>query len=105
METTKTRLHPLLTAAAASVIVFSAVGVAALTGVLPHTVGSNPQSTPPALAVVPEAPTPVSAGPAVVDPSVMPPATPKSTPKPVHKKTVKAKPVEPVQVAAAPVAP
>lgn len=40
METTK-RLHPLLTAAAVSLIVFSGVGVAALTGVLPLSRGSN----------------------------------------------------------------
>src|SRR5258706_4156707 len=41
METTKPRLHPLLTAAAISVSVFSAVGVAALTGALPHSRGSS----------------------------------------------------------------
>jgi uncharacterized protein YcfJ len=38
---TKTRLHPLLTVAAVSLTVLSAVGVAALTGVLPHSRGSN----------------------------------------------------------------
>jgi len=38
---TKTRLHPLLTAAAVSLTVFSAVGVAALTGVLPTSRGSS----------------------------------------------------------------
>jgi uncharacterized protein YcfJ len=42
METnTKTRLHPLLAAAAFSLIVLSGVGVAALTGVLPHSRGAN----------------------------------------------------------------
>ena len=40
METTK-RLHPLLTAAAVSLIVFSAAGVAALTGALPLSRGSS----------------------------------------------------------------
>src|SRR2546427_679049 len=41
METTsKPRLHPLLTAAAISVTVFSAAGVAALTGLLPHSSGT-----------------------------------------------------------------
>ena len=38
METT--RLHPLLTAAAISITVFSAVGVAALTGLVPASIGS-----------------------------------------------------------------
>jgi outer membrane lipoprotein SlyB len=104
--TTK-RLHPLLTLAAISLIVFSAVGVAALTGVLPHSVGSSKESTPPALAVAPEAPAPVPASePAAVEPSAMPPAAPKSTPKPLHKKVAKAKPSQPVQLAeAAPVPP
>ena len=47
METTK-RLHPLLTAAAASLIVFSGVGIAALTGVLPLSRGSSaPEAQPP----------------------------------------------------------
>ncbi len=38
---TSTRLHPLLTAAAISVTVFSAVGVATLTGLMPPSVGSQ----------------------------------------------------------------
>lgn len=38
---TRTRLHPLLTVAAISVTVLSAVGVAALTGVLPTSRGSS----------------------------------------------------------------
>jgi outer membrane lipoprotein SlyB len=108
---TTRRIHPLLAAAAVSVIVFSAVGIAAVTGVLPHSIGSSKESTPPALATSP-APAPVAASqPAAVEPaadpvdaSAMPPAAPRSTPvKPAHKKVVKAKP--PVQVAeAAPVA-
>ena len=40
------RLHPLLTAAAISVIVFSGVGVAAITGLLPTTKGSAKEETP-----------------------------------------------------------
>jgi outer membrane lipoprotein SlyB len=45
METTaKTRLHPLLTAAAVSVTVFSAVGVGAMTGVLPTSFGSSKEA-------------------------------------------------------------
>ena len=100
------RLHPLLATAAVAVIVFSGVGVAAITGVLPHSIGSSKESTAPAEAAAPsQAPTPVAAEPAAVEPSAMPPAAPKSTPKPVHKKVARAKPVEPVQVAAAPVPP
>jgi len=38
---TKTRLHPLLTVAAVSLTLLSAVGIAALTGVLPHSRGSS----------------------------------------------------------------
>ncbi len=109
-ETANTkRLHPLLAAAAVAVIVFSGVGIAAITGVLPHSIGSSKESTAPAPAAAPsQAPAPVAAEPAAVEPSepsAMPPAAPKSTPKPVHKKVAKAKPVEPVQVEAAPVPP
>jgi outer membrane lipoprotein SlyB len=43
---TRTRLHPLLTAAAISVTVFSVVGVGALTGLLPTSLGSHKQATP-----------------------------------------------------------
>jgi outer membrane lipoprotein SlyB len=49
MEKTNTRLHPLLTAAAISVSVFSAVGVATLTGLVPQSIGS--QKEPAALEV------------------------------------------------------
>lgn len=41
METTHSRLHPLLTAAAISLTVFSAVGVGALTGLVPTSIGSS----------------------------------------------------------------
>lgn len=41
MENTKSRLHPLLTAAAISITVFSAVGVASLTGLVPQSIGSH----------------------------------------------------------------
>lgn len=46
MENTKSRLHPLLTAAAISVTVFSAVGVATLTGLVPQSqsVGSQKET-------------------------------------------------------------
>lgn len=46
MEKTTSRLHPLLTAAAISVTVFSAVGVATLTGLIPQSVGSQKEAAP-----------------------------------------------------------
>ncbi len=49
MEKTNTRMHPLLTAAAISITVFSAVGVATLTGLVPQSIGS--QNAPAALQV------------------------------------------------------
>jgi len=68
---TKTRLHPLLTVAAVSLTVFSAVGIAALTGLLPHSRGSNEP------VVAPEVQKPIEH--AVVMP---PPAAPAAKPKP-----------------------
>lgn len=41
MENARSGLHPLLTAAAISVTVFSAVGVATLTGLVPSSIGSQ----------------------------------------------------------------
>ena len=103
----KKALHPLLTVAAISVTVFSAVGVAALTGVLPHSVGSTRDAAP-AAAVA--APAPLVAAPDIAastavtkpaeDAASMPPAEARSTPKPAHKKIVKAP--KPVQIAEAP---
>jgi outer membrane lipoprotein SlyB len=86
----KTKLHPLLTAAAISVTVFSAVGVGAMTGLLPHSIGSATEPAPLVSGVpaVQEKP----AEPRVAD---MPPAAPKATPKPA-KKTVVAKAPAPV---------
>src|SRR6185436_20233650 len=70
---TKTRLHPLLTVAAVSLTVFSAVGIAALTGVLPHSRGQ----TEPAPVIAQEVQKPVEH--AVTMPA---PATPAAKPKP-----------------------
>jgi outer membrane lipoprotein SlyB len=83
MENT-TRLHPLLSAAAISVIVLSAAGVGALTGVLPHSVSSQKISeaaaTPAAAPALPAA-TPVApAAPAVA---------PASEPRPVKKQVIR----------------
>jgi outer membrane lipoprotein SlyB len=47
METNIKRLHPLLLLAAISLTVFSAVGVAALTGLIPHSKGSVTADAPP----------------------------------------------------------
>lgn len=82
METKATRLHPLLTAAAISVTAFSAVGIGALTGMLPSSLGSAKEAAPTELVATPVPP----ATPAVdARPANMPPAAPKATPKPVKK--------------------
>jgi outer membrane lipoprotein SlyB len=87
--TTNKRLHPLLTAAAISVTVFSAVGVAALTGVLPHSVSSSKDAGPAAVtaAAEPGAPNLAPAPTLPADEVPMPPAAARSTPakKPVKK--------------------
>src|SRR5256885_13185435 len=46
MDTNTKRLHPLLTMAAISVTLFSAVGVAAIPGVIPHTKGQTNDAAP-----------------------------------------------------------
>jgi len=74
MEAAKRTLHPLLTAAAVSVIVFSGVGVAAMTGLIPISKGSAKEETPVAAA---EAPAPAPA------PAIAP------APKPVKKTIAK----------------
>ncbi|HUQ25326.1 MAG TPA: glycine zipper 2TM domain-containing protein [Burkholderiales bacterium] len=91
METTKTRLHPLLTAAAISLTVFSAVGIAALTGVLPNSRGSSE----PVSVIAPEVQKPIEhavAMPAPIAP-VAPAAKPKARPRPVARH---AAPVAPI---------
>ena len=76
METNTKRLHPLLLVAAVSLTVFSAVGVAALTGLLPNSKGSVNETTSVASAPVTE-PAPAPA----------PEAVP--APQPVKKPVVK----------------
>jgi outer membrane lipoprotein SlyB len=83
MEATeaKSRIHPLVAIASIAVIIFSAVGVAALTGYLP---GSSAQKTPepavspaaPVAALSPQAPAPASA---------TPPSAPPRQAKPVQR--------------------
>jgi outer membrane lipoprotein SlyB len=87
----KARLHPLLTAAALSITVFSAVGVASLTGVLPESSGSQKD----------EIIAPVE--PAITQPAVPDVPAVKPLKKPVAKVS-KPRPVEPVyrEVAQAP---
>ena len=92
MEATATpRLHPLLTAAAIAVTVFSAVGVGALTGFLPTSHSSSQQAAP-AAAVAPAAPS----SPLTALPESTPamPAAPAATPapKPVKKHVAHAAP-------------
>ncbi len=89
------RLHPLLAAAAISVIVVSAAGVGALTGILPKSTGSTPAAAPAAPLEVVTPPVP-GAAPAAT------PAAPPTPPKAVKKPVVRAAaPVEsrPVKVA------
>ena len=74
METNTKRLHPLLLVAAVSLTVFSAVGIAALTGLLPNSKGSVKETTPVASAPVTE-------------PAPAPEAVP--APQPVKKPVVK----------------
>jgi len=81
METNTRRLHPLLTAAAISVTVFSAVGVAAVTGLIPSSIGSHKQAA--AIESAQEVATPVE--PVAIEPVAKPvkkPVAHKSTPKP-----------------------
>jgi outer membrane lipoprotein SlyB len=83
MEPNTRRLHPLLTAAAISVTVFSAVGVASLTGLIPHSLGSQKQESAPQEQVSLQAP----AEAAKPEPVVEQPE-PKAAPKPAAKKPV-----------------
>jgi outer membrane lipoprotein SlyB len=79
---TKARLHPLLTAAAISVTVFSAVGVATLTGLVPKSLGSHKEE---AVVQLPqEVAKPLE--PAITHPAPQP--APQAATKPVQKKPV-----------------
>jgi outer membrane lipoprotein SlyB len=95
------RLHPLLTAAAISVTVFSAVGVGALTGLLPSSIGSAKDDLSAQQLVAPQAP--ATPAPALeAKPVEMPPAAPKATPAPKPVKKVARKPVGPSAAPAQP---
>ena len=79
---TRARLHPLLTAAAISVTVFSAVGVGAVTGLIPTSIGSQKQTQTeaPVFELPQEVAKPVE--PAITHPV---PAPVKKAPKPVAR--------------------
>lgn len=102
----KTKIHPLVAGASIAVVVFSLVGIAALTGYLP---GTSAQKTPdqvptvstapseaPVAPVAAPAPPQAAAGPA---PAVAPSAPPRQA-KPVHRPATQ--PVAREQIAAAP---
>ena len=59
-NTNTRRLHPLVAAAAVSVMVFSAVGVAAITGLIPHSKGQITEQAPLAAAAAPAATPPAA---------------------------------------------
>src|SRR4051794_5608525 len=82
METSTSRLHPLLTAAAISVTVFSAVGVAAIAGLIPHSKGEPKEATAVAAIEAPAAKTEPAPAP-VVQPAPAP------APKPAKKHVVR----------------
>jgi len=82
MEKNPSRLHPLLTAAAISISVFSAVGVASLTGLLPQSIGSQKEA--PTLEIPQDTLTAIE--PAITQPAAQPAAKPAK--KPVAKPAV-----------------
>lgn len=80
MEST-TRLHPLLSAAAVSVIALSFAGIGAVTGLIPKS-NSSTQNPAPVAAVTAAAPEPVAVS--------APGSAPVAKPKPVRKVAVRA---------------
>ena len=87
MEST-TRLHPLLSAAAVSVIALSFAGIGAVTGLIPKSISST-QNAAPIAAVTAAAPEPAAAS--------APGSTPVPKPKPVKKVAVRAAAPEPAR--------
>jgi outer membrane lipoprotein SlyB len=107
----KAGLHPLLTAAAVSLTVFSAVGIGAITGLLPTSLGSARESAPEALVAraAPGAPIEnqdeASKSAKLSSPTLeMPPAAPKATPSTASRQAARPKVVKKVVTAQAPVA-
>ena len=103
MDAIRPRLHPLLTVAAISVTVLSAVGVGAMTGLLPHSLGSSKEAEPVVAASTPATPAPQAAVETSM-PAAAPQATPVVKPRPVHR-AANPRPTQPVQITeAAPIA-
>jgi outer membrane lipoprotein SlyB len=96
----KTRLHPLLITAAVSVTIFSLVGIAAVTGLLPHSSATGAPDPQPAQAAPVEQfssvtpPLPTAAEPATAPEPVV--AAPE--PKPMKKPVVRHAPAHPAPV-------
>ena len=95
MDTNTKKLHPLLTVAAISLTVFSAVGVAAITGLIPHSKGSAKDAAAVAALEAPAAQT----APAPVIYSEPAPA-PKPVKKAVVRKSTPMVPAKPVETVA-----
>ena len=88
METNTRRLHPLLTAAAISVTVFSAVGVAAVTGLIPSSIGSHKQDASVQEQSSLQAPVEVAQPAEAANEQPAPQPAPQAAPKPAPKKPV-----------------
>ncbi|MBX6393317.1 MAG: glycine zipper 2TM domain-containing protein [Burkholderiales bacterium] len=103
MEKNATRTHPLILAAAASVIVFAAVGSAALLGWLPSSHGKQEAEAVAAATSAPQTQQPVIEAPAPAPAPAQPkPVARKSEPQPAPAKVVKAVHREPVRAASKP---
>ena len=90
MDTNIKRLHPLLLLAAVSLTVFSAVGIAALTGLIPHSKGSVTADAPPLTVQAPAV--------TQVEPVQSAPVAP----RPVKKHVARAASPKPVETVAVP---
>ena len=101
MDAIRPRLHPLLTVAAISVTVLSAVGVGAMTGLLPHSSGTTKDAEPVVVAA------PAQPQQNAIErsmPAAAPVATPVVKPRLVHR-AANPRPTQPVQITeAAPIA-
>ena len=97
-NTNTRKIHPLLGAAAVSVIVLSGVGVAAITGLIPHSKGSVSEQAP--LAAL-EQPAPTQTMPAPVPQATPAPVAP-APKKHVVRKALAPKPAETVAYAETP---
>jgi outer membrane lipoprotein SlyB len=106
----KAGLHPLLTAAAVSLTVFSAVGIGAITGLLPTSLGSARDTAPEVVATQAASTAPVriedaslkSVAPSPSPALEMPPAAPKATPAAASRQTARPKVVKKIVTAQAP---